>query len=593
MKKIRVNNNYIWAKAFAKQLVALGVRYACISPGSRSTSLTIAFAEQKNIKCFVNIDERVSGFFALGLAKASGLPVIIVTTSGTATAELYPAIIEAYQQRVPLIICTADRPLELINTGANQTINQWNLYRNHIRWFYSAGSPHMSAWGIQHLQKSAIKAYDISLQKNKGPVHINFPFRKPLEPDSYTDEIEKDVFDLVNSPITYKPLIKEKTQKRESQIKKLAEKIFKTPKGLIVFGPLDYNPDLISNVKNLSKVTGYPVLADGLSHLRFKCSAPDKFIITNYDTFLRSGKFEESHQPEIVLQFGRTFTSTILQKYLERSSTERYIINEYGDLFDPSRKSRSPIKSDPILFCEKLNKFLIEKDLNRKESDWLKYFQSAENLSEKIKLDSLQKVNLKIEQKIITEIISIVPSNTKIMISNSLPVRDFDNFVWKTKKGFKLFFNRGASGIDGMTSTALGIAVIEKPTVLITGDLSFIHDLNSLLAAKKYSIQLIVILINNSGGGIFNSLPVSSNKKLFDEFFKTPHSLNLPSIINSFGLNHYLIKNKTGLQTKLKLAQQKKSLSVLEFRTDPVLSKKSREKLRAETIKKMNKEFAH
>lgn len=592
MKKVRVNNNYIWTKAFVEQLAALGVYNACISPGSRSTPLAIALAEQKNIKCYVNIDERVSGFFALGLAKATGVSVIVVTTSGTATAELYPAIIEAFQQRVPLIICTADRPRELVNTGSNQTINQWNLYRNHIRWFYNAGKPKMYSAGIKHLQKDAAKAFNICSQKDRGPVHINFPFRKPLEPDSFTDELDKDILKLIDSPLNSEILLTKKPLVRDSQTLKIAERIIKTEKGLIVVGPLNYHPDFISSVKSLSKITGYPVLADGLSHLRFKCSAAEKFILTNYDSFLRSEKFEENHHPEIVLHFGRTSTSTILQTYLGRSGTERFIINEFGDLFDPSRKSKSPIKSDPAVFCESLNNHLKDKDPIREENSWLETFQKADNLTEKIKINSLQKVNLRIEQKIIVDIISLLPTNTNIMVGNSLPVRDFDNFVEKTQKNFKLFFNRGASGIDGVTSTALGIASAEKPTVLITGDLSFIHDLNALLPAKKYAIPLIVILINNNGGGIFNMLPVSSNKKLFDNYFKTPHNLKIASIVKSFGLNHYFIKTKSDLQTKLKLARQKKSVSVLEIVTDPVLSKKLREKFRVETVNKINKEFS-
>ena len=194
--KIKVNRNNLWARIFIDQLAALGVQYACISPGSRSTPLTFTLSKNRKIKSFVHIDERSSAFFALGLAKATGKPVIIVTTSGTAVAELYPAIIEAYQQRVPLIICTADRPSELIGTGANQTINQHNIFKNHIRWFRDLGLPSISETGLYHLQKIAIKAYQISLIEDRGPVHLNFPFRKPLEPFSYTDDVNKSILKI-------------------------------------------------------------------------------------------------------------------------------------------------------------------------------------------------------------------------------------------------------------------------------------------------------------------------------------------------------------------------------------------------------------
>ncbi|MCH7962995.1 MAG: 2-succinyl-5-enolpyruvyl-6-hydroxy-3-cyclohexene-1-carboxylic-acid synthase [Bacteroidetes bacterium] len=592
MNKTKVNKNFIWAKAFVNQLCTLGVRFACISPGSRSTPLTLAFAEQKKIKCFVHIDERVSGFFAIGLAKASGLPVAIVTTSGTATAELYPAIIESYQQRIPLIICTADRPPELLNTGANQTINQWNLYRNHIRWFKYLGLPQLSVKRIINLQKIAVRAFETSIIRDKGPVHLNFPFRKPLEPDSFTDEVGDEILMVIKNCITPVANINGNgnLSKRETKrINKIAENIIGKEKGLIIVGPKEYDPKFISNIKQLSKVTGYPVLADGVSHLRFRNLKSDEFICTNYDAFLRSNNFITENKPEIVLQFGRTFTSAILEKYLEQSKPLRFIINDYGDLFDPSKTSKV-LKFNPISFCENLIRVLIENKFKRSHN-WLKNFKKVELLTKEIKTLLLKKSNLEIEPKVFSELISILPSNTKIMVGNSLPIHDFDNFVGKTNKNLKLFFNRGASGIDGVTTTALGITSIEKPTILITGDLSFIHDLNALLPAKKYSIPLVVILINNNGGGIFEMLPVSSNNK-FKTYFKTPHNLNIAPIVKSFGLEHHLIKNEKELKIKLINSLQKKSFAVLEILTDSISSKQMRKKYWAEVIKNIERDFS-
>jgi len=593
MSKTKVNKNFIWGKAFVNQLCDLGVRFACISPGSRSTPITLAFAEQKKIKCFVHIDERVSGFFALGLAKASDLPVAIVTTSGTATAELYPAIIEAYQQRIPLLICTADRPPELLNTGANQTINQWNLYKNHIRWFKYLGLPQLSVNRIINLQKITEKAFETSLIKNKGPVHLNFPFRKPLEPNSFTDEVDDEILMAIKSTFLSKSNINrnEDLSKREAkQIIKISENIIEKPQGLIIVGPKEYDPDFVSNIKQLSKVTGYPILADGVSHLRFKTSVSDKNICCNYNAYLRSQKFKNNHKPAIILQFGRTVTSVFLQNYIGQSNPLRFIINEYGDLFGQSNKSKV-FKINPVSFCKNLIRILTESKFKRNHN-WIKIFKKAETLTEEIKTSLLKKSNLKIEPKIFSEIISIIPSNTKIMVGNSLPVRDFDNFVGKTNINLKLFFNRGASGIDGVTSTALGIASIEKPTILITGDLSFLHDLNALLPAKKYSIPLIVILINNNGGGIFEMLPISSEKKLFNTFFKTPHNLNISFLVKSFGLEHHLIKGTKDFQNKLKSSFLKKSLTVLEIKTDSSLSKKNRKQYWADVVKKIECDFS-
>jgi 2-succinyl-5-enolpyruvyl-6-hydroxy-3-cyclohexene-1-carboxylate synthase len=592
MSKTKVNKNFIWANVFVNQLCDLGVRFACISPGSRSTPLTLAFAEQKKIKCFVHIDERVSGFFAMGLAKASGLPVAIVTTSGTATAELYPAIIEAYQQRIPLIICTADRPPELLNTGANQTINQWNLYKNHIRWFKYIGLPQLSVKRIINLQKIAVRAFETSLIKNKGPVHLNFPFRKPLEPNSFTDEVDDEILMTIKNCITSEANINRNnnlTKRETKQINKIAENIIRNEKGLIIVGPKEYDQDFVSKLKLLSKITGYPILADGVSHLRFKTSVSDKNICCNYNAYLRSQKFKNNNKPGIILQFGRTVTSVFLQNYIKQSKPLRFIINEYGDLFGPSKSSKV-FKFNPVTFCENLIRVLTESKFKRKHN-WMKIFKKAEILTEEIKTLLLKKSNLTIEPKVFSELISIIPANTKIMVGNSLPIRDFDNFVGKTNKNLKLFFNRGASGIDGVTSTALGIALIEKPVVLITGDLSFLHDLNALLPAKKYSIPLVVILINNNGGGIFEMLPISSNNK-FKTYFKTPHNLNIAPMVKSFGLEHQLIKNEKELKIKLINSLQKKSFTVLEIVTDSISSFQMRKKYWAEVVKKIESNFS-
>ena len=331
MNRIPVNRNFIWTEIFVNQLVSLGVKYACISPGSRSTPLTISFSKQKKIKCFVHIDERVSGFFTMGLAKATNTPVAVVTTSGTATAELYPAIIEAYQQRIPLIICTADRPPEMINTGANQTIIQWNLYKNHIRWFKNVGIPYLTERKFSYLKKVTHKAFKISSHLNKGPVHLNFPFSKPLEPDTFTDEIDEELFNEIYKPISISSKsIKQIESRKKSKkiIDIISEKISGSQNGLIITGPLDYNPTLISKIKLLSKITGYPILADGISQLRFNNKKSDKNICVNYDTILRSEEFKKNYVPEIIIQFGRTPTSTILEDYLTISDHKRFIINE-------------------------------------------------------------------------------------------------------------------------------------------------------------------------------------------------------------------------------------------------------------------------
>jgi 2-succinyl-5-enolpyruvyl-6-hydroxy-3-cyclohexene-1-carboxylate synthase len=595
MKKIPVNRNFIWAEAFINQLCDLGVRYACISPGSRSTPLVSTLAKNKKVKCFVHIDERVSGFFALGIAKATTLPVIVVTTSGTATSELYPAIIEAYQQRVPLIICTADRPPELWNTGANQTINQWNLYNNHIRWFKNIGLPELSFKRITTIKKIAVKAFEISSIQKMGPVHLNFPFRKPLDKDSYTDEVDSSLVDDAMKPIPIE--IAEKkfndfTKRKTKQIENVCNKLIEYSKGLIIIGPMNYDENFVKCVKVLSNITRYPILADGVSHLRFACSNTHQTVCSNYDAFLRSDNFKENHEPEIILQFGRTVTSVILQNYVDESNPRQFIANKFGDPIYPTVRASTVLKIEPNEFCEKLIERLTNTKLKRKKNNWRKDFEKAEELIENLKRKLIKNLDVKIEPSIIARVLSSIPPNAHIMVGNSLPIRDLDWFGGKTEKRHQVYFNRGASGIDGITSTALGIASIKKPTILITGDLSFIHDLNTLLPAGKYSIPLLVILINNNGGGIFNMLPGASKKKSFADYFLAPHNLNISSIVKSFGLNHLLVKSNDDLKKKIKNFNSNKTFNVLEIKTDGDKSTKFRKNYWMSAIKKIDKEFA-
>lgn len=590
--KIKVNRNILWAQIFINQLAELGVRYACISPGSRSTPLTYVLSKNRKIKSFINLDERSSAFFALGLAKSSGKPVIVVTTSGTAVAELYPAIIEAYQQRNPLIICTADRPPEIIGTGANQTINQHNIFKNHIRWFRDLGSPSISDTGLRHLQKMAIKAYQVSLFEDRGPVHLNFPFRKPLEPFSYTDIVDKKISRLNPQRFTnHKPAYSVTGTYLTKEVKRLVDEFIKYDKGIIIAGPMESDRDLISSIKKISAILKYPVFADGLSQLKFNTSQKEKNIISNFNSILKAEQFIEEHNPDIILQFGRTPTSSALEKFLDETNAPRYLVNTFGDKFDPSRNATATLAIEPKFFCEHLLSILKARKITRQKSTWLKDFVWANEISEKIKARIISKTKFPNESSIISEILNLIPSGSNIFIGNSLPVRDLDSFVSSSSKRLTVHFNRGASGIDGVTSTALGVALNKKLTILITGDLSFLHDLNALQIAAKYKIPLTIIVINNNGGGIFESLPIAEKVNKFREYFITPHNFKLSSIVKSFGVSYQLIINRNKLQQYLKHSFTKNVTSVLELQTDAAESIELRNKYFREVKNKLYKEF--
>ncbi len=579
MKK-KINRNYFWAETFIKELSSIGVKYACISPGSRNTPLTLAIANKKEIKSFVHIDERSSAFFALGIAKATNTPVILLCTSGTATAELYPAIIEAYQQRVPLIVCTADRPPELLNTGANQTINQSNLYKNHIRWFFDTGLPEPIPRRIRHIKAIAKRAVYESMVRSKGPVHLNFPFRKPFEPDIITDEVDAEVIKTAELVLPdKKDLFKEngKNIVSEKWFKEAAEYLSKFKKGLIIAGPENYNETFHFNCGKLASLLGYPILADGASQLRFGNHNKEN-ILFSFEGFLRSDSFAQKYKPEIILQFGRTVTSKALGTFFEKCTAVRFMINEYGDWFDPANRANASFACKPYLFCEKMIEYFQSKKINRSSGKWLKEIKELDEKSLEAKDKVIRNSKFPNECAIIEELVNVMPNKSQLMISNSMPVRDLDYFAPISKKDIIIFINRGASGIDGITSTALGLAALEKkPTVLLTGDSAFYYDLNSLLAAKKYKISLIVILINNNGGGIFEVLPISKYGKVFNDYFVAPHNLDFSPFVKAFGGNYSLVKNRENFKIEFRKALTRKNFSVLEIKTKAADSLKIRQ----------------
>lgn len=567
MRKIKINRNILWAETFVSELSSLGVKHACISPGSRSTPLTYAFASNKKIKCFPVIDERSSGFFALGLTKGAKNPVALVCTSGTAVAELYPAIIEAYQSKVPIIVCTADRPPELKNIGANQTINQENIYKNHIRWFADAGLPYVSKKGIEKIRSITQRAIIESSIKNIGPVHINFPFKEPFEPNSFTDEITQKVLGTAKRNSDFFKDLNRANKISPKQLSKVSADVNDYQKGIILIGFDNYSKGFFNACRLLSLKTGYPIFTDAASGMRFNVST-SKSVLTNYESYLRSKIFTSAHKPEYIIQFGRNFTSKTLSNFIGESKSKKLLVNQFGNWKNPKETSTSVIAVDPEIFCKKLIQLFKRKSVKRNE--WLNDFIAIENHATIIKNKIFYQAKFPNETKIITEALSAIPDNSNLMISNSLPIRDLDLAASLMKKKINLFNNRGASGIDGIISTALGIAQsTSKKTFLITGDLAFYYDINSLLNASLYSIPLTIILINNNGGRIFEVLPISAYKKIFEKYFVTPHNLEFKKIVLALGGRHSEVKSWKAFKGLLSAESFDKTFSVIEIKTDP------------------------
>jgi 2-succinyl-5-enolpyruvyl-6-hydroxy-3-cyclohexene-1-carboxylate synthase len=572
MKKL-VNKNILWCNFFAELLHKLGVKNVCISPGSRSTSLTFAFASSNKFKIFPIVDERSSGFFALGLAKQTSLPVVVVTTSGTAVAELYPAIIEAFYQRIPLIVCTADRPPYLRNKGANQTINQDNIYKNHIRFFAELGIPQVSLAKLKTLKKITIEAFTIALYKNPGPVHINFPFEKPFEPGSFTNEVDEKTLSEINKlkSITFHT---PSTKVDKFRLESISKKIIKNNKGIIVCGNNNFSEKYATSLTLLSEKTGFPIFADGSSGLRYGKHSK-KNIIENFNSLIRVESFIKNFDPEVIIHFGGSPTANQMHSFVKNSKAEKILINEFGDINDPSLTAKTIIKIKPEIFCYQIIKQL--KNHKPKTELWKLPILKMNELAGRIKDNFLSKVDLRVEPSIINNLVDSLPLRCNLMVSNSLPIRDNDFFSKCSNKEIKIFSNRGASGIDGINSTALGIAEYSiNPTILLTGDLAFYHDLTGLYNSEKFNIPLIIVLINNNGGGIFESLPISTYGKIFYDYFVTSLKLDFSKVVKAFNGIYYIVNEAKQFKVRIRDAVKNRRLTVIEIGTDAKYSNQMR-----------------
>lgn len=571
--KIKVNRNTLWCEIFVNELVSCGLTHAVLLPGSRNTPLTTAFARNSSLSVFSQIDERSGAFFALGIAKATGRPVALICTSGTAAAEFFPAVIEAYQQRTPLIVCTADRPVELLGCGANQTINQTNLYGSFARKYFDAGLPEVSNERLNHVKSLAKRAWFEALGSNAGPVHLNFPFRKPLESNSYTDEVEESLIASLNK----KSGIENNIFSGLSTSRQLKDDFFSGLRNkniLFIAGPGSYGREFYCSLNELSLLLNAPVIADGLSGLRFSAQEQNN-LLAGYEGYFRSREFIEAVKPEVLVMFGRTPTSKALEDFLSSSDAEKYLINSYGDWLDPYSSTSGVIVIEPEEFCRQFTDHIKKKSGDGKETTSgslgvMELYRKAETISLSLKKEQIEQSDFPFEGRIVTEMFSSMNEPAVIMVSNSMPARDVDYFAPLASMGHTIFNNRGASGIDGIISTALGIAAVSKrPAVLLTGDLAFYYDLNGLLASKKYGISLTIVLVNNNGGGIFEMLPVSREEDIFNDYFITPHGLDFSSFVASYGGEFKSVSSWQEFSRAFKSSVEKTGLNVIEIKTDP------------------------
>lgn len=517
------NRNTLWAEILVEELVEQGVSAACVSPGSRSTPLTVAADSHPELTVYSHLDERSSAFFALGRSRRSGEPTALICTSGTAAANYHPAILEASESRVPLIALTADRPPELHDSGANQTTDQVKLYGDAVRYYRTLPEPEPEARKLRSLRVIAARAVGEATGMPPGPVHLDVPFSKPLEPVEVEGDIPADIEERAPLGAGGRdgPFLRQsrgQLEPPEAAMAPMTERVETADSGLIVCGPANAPTPERSALADLAAATGFPVLADPLSGHRFGDHVAETTICGGYDSYLDGVDWPG---PEVVLRFGASPTSKVLRQYLRDHAETQVLVDPAGAVHEAEFTATDLIGADPSAVARALAT-RVERPAEIKYCDRFEQTEQAywERVTEAVESQCF-------EGGVIHAVAERLPDPSTCFVSNSMPVRDLDRFGAPRTGDISVLGNRGVSGIDGIISSALGAgSVAEEPLVLVVGDLAYYHDMNGLLALRRCGVDATIVLIDNDGGGIFHKLPIEQFEPPFTEQFKTPHGLD-------------------------------------------------------------------
>jgi 2-succinyl-5-enolpyruvyl-6-hydroxy-3-cyclohexene-1-carboxylate synthase len=539
-------DSYLLLRALCDELARCGMRDACTSPGSRSTPVVLSLVREPRIRCWSHIDERCAGFFALGAAKASGRPVAVSCTSGTAAANLAPAVIEAHEARVPLIVLTADRPPELRDVGAGQTIDQVKLYGDAVKWFVELGTHEATDERLRWIRALACRAYWTALEGRPGPVHLNVPLREPL------------VLDAPLPPDTSgrgggQPWVRRSRPKPgppggDTDLRQ---------RGVVIAGRWERDPEFGSTVARFAELTGYPLLADPLSGARRGAAA-----IAHYDLLLRDPAFTHAARPELVLRVGDLPTSKPLRAWLASlDGCAQIAIDPEGAWQDPAGVLDAILAGDPITVLN------ASSEQRQGDPEWQATWHTADGAVARAIAQSLGEELS--EPLVAARLGEWLPSDAVLFVASSMPVRDVEEFFPARENPPRALSNRGANGIDGTVSAAFGAAAVsDGPVVLLIGDVALAHDIGGLLAARRLGLALTIVLINNDGGGIFHFLPVAGEKDAFEEHVATPHGLDFAHAAALYGCGYERPADVAGLLVAIETAIASEGTTIVEVRTD-------------------------
>jgi 2-succinyl-5-enolpyruvyl-6-hydroxy-3-cyclohexene-1-carboxylate synthase len=563
--------NELWGYLIVEELVRNGIDYFVISPGSRSTPLTVAVARHPQAKNIICLDERGAAFHAIGYARATGKPAVLICTSGSAAANYFPAVIEAATDNVPMIILSADRPPELRQTGANQTIHQVNLYGDYPVWQFDLPCP-----TTEIEPKVVLTTIDLAVSRSQQPpggvVHLNCMFREPLVPTDAPVDIPENLVQWQKSQAPYTHYGRKLTILTELEIQSLIKIIQHTRKGVLVVGQLKSTVE-IEAVSRLAAKLNWAVFADIQSGLRLSDDLPN--LVHYFDLLLLTDRSALLTEIDTVIQLGTRIVSTRWLKWLEKYPPTNYIaiVND-AERHDSSHLVSLRLESDIVAICDSLAERLRQRFARELSplllSQWVQDLRAA---SDTIggSVDKFLKTTQLTEPSIARTISQLIRSQHGLWVANSMPIRDLDMYGVTASVSARIGANRGTSGIEGAIAAATGFAVgLQAPVTTIVGDLSSLHDLNSLDLLRRNSQPVIVIIINNDGGGIFSFLPISKSTQVFDTYFGTPHGLDFSHAAAMFGIDYYHpIDRDEFIHTYTQALENHRS-AIIEVRTDRV-----------------------
>ncbi len=544
------NGNTALASAFVEELARGGLRHAVISPGSRSTPLAVALWREPEIEVSVIVDERSAAFFALGAAQATGAPVAMLCTSGTAAANYHPAICEANESALPLIALSADRPPELRGIGAGQTIDQIKLYGSSVRWFCEVGTHEADDDGLFHYRSVACRALAAARgEPRPGPVHLNLPWHEPLAPIAVegavtaTDPLAlegRDVRPLTAvTPIDLEP--------SAFLLDEVAGHIASASSGVIVAGR-QLDPELREPLAELAKASGFPILAEPTSQLR--CGPHDRsHVVSTYDHLLRDESFREAVKPDLVLRFGEMPTSKPLRTWLAGSGADQIVVDPRCGWNEPTLRAAALLRADPTELASGWAARLGDEQ-RPAPSRWIE----AETAARGALLSELEGFDETTEPGLHLALGAAHTDGDLVYAASSMPIRDQEAFLAPSDTDALFLCNRGTNGIDGLVSSGIGAAHASgRPTTIITGDLGLLHDIGGLAALRDVSTPVRIVVINNDGGGIFGFLPQADalGSDEFEALLGTPRGVDTSNAATLFELPHRSLESLASLPDAL------------------------------------------